>query len=78
MVSVGGGVALTLLVIVGVIFAERLWIRITCAAWLGVCVVAVASLALSRELEPQYFAVPSLFVMFAWFVWRVKRWSRTW
>ena len=77
LIAAGGRLGLAILAIVGVIFCEKLWVRIACAALIAVQL----GLWCWRPLE--HFGLhdlwmPALLMMFAVFVYGVKKRTEKW
>jgi hypothetical protein len=73
MTSFGTGAALMVLAIIGLILSERLWVRLLCAAYLGIYVIALGISFATGEGRLDDLMIPSILLVFGLFVWSVKK-----
>lgn len=68
-----GAAGLMAVAIVVLFFAERTWLRVACAAYLGLYVAFVVHLLASGQVTLKYLAIPGTLALFALFVAGVKK-----
>jgi len=71
--SLGPGAALMALAIIGLILSERLWLRLLCAGYLGIYVIALGISFATGEGRLDDLMIPSLLLVFGLVVRSVKK-----
>ena len=72
-VSVGGGVGLIVLVIVGALLSEKAWLRLVCWIYAGLYFALAIGVVVAGREPPSHLMVPSLFLVFALYVMEVRK-----
>jgi hypothetical protein len=73
-----GAAGLMVVAIVALFFCERTWLRIVCAAYLGLYALFVVHLLASGQVTLKYLAIPGTLALFALFVAGVKKTYGKW